>query len=229
MLPPVGHLDQRMGNERPVVVQTRRQAAQASRISPPIDDERNINPEAENTQPNPSPNRNTNRRVASTQDVNRKRRGNLPKDAVNILKRWLNEHKRNAYPNEAEKEALSNQTKLSVLQVSTFFFLHILYYFSLCRNNIQNAEPAYWSAPREHLLTAPSVQQHIELQNRGLSSRSLENAYFHQHNGDTFNMLVELAVEMPYAISPSGSPSHNQAPSATPSPTSLAVPSPLTE
>ncbi|KAL6256319.1 hypothetical protein P5V15_012436 [Pogonomyrmex californicus] len=197
-----------MYKRKGMVVQTRRQAAQASRISPPIDDERNINPEAENTQPNPSPNRNTNRRVASTQDVNRKRRGNLPKDAVNILKRWLNEHKRNAYPNEAEKEALSNQTKL---------------------NNIQNAEPAYWSAPREHLLTAPSVQQHIELQNRGLSSRSLENAYFHQHNGDTFNMLVELAVEMPYAISPSGSPSHNQAPSATPSPTSLAVPSPLTE
>lgn len=79
-------------------------------------------------------------------------------------------------------------------------------------------EPAaYWSAPREHL---SSIQQMIAY--RGLSPQSLENAYVHENNGDSFNMLVELAVDMPYAISepntppPSSSPSSTSVPSVSP-------------
>jgi len=64
-------------------------------------------------------------------ETGRKRRGNLPRDSVNILKRWLSDHKYNAYPNEAEKEALRRETRLSLLQVSIVFTFPYLVKLSL--------------------------------------------------------------------------------------------------
>jgi len=54
-------------------------------------------------------------------DEHKKRRGNLPKTATNILKKWLFDHLFHPYPTEEEKSALAQQTGLTMNQISNWF------------------------------------------------------------------------------------------------------------
>ncbi|KAL5120802.1 homeodomain superfamily [Pleosporales sp. CAS-2024a] len=51
----------------------------------------------------------------------RRRRGNLPKDATNVLKVWFQNHRQQPYPTEDQKIEMCNVTGLTMNQVSNWF------------------------------------------------------------------------------------------------------------
>ncbi|KAI8974447.1 hypothetical protein BDB01DRAFT_729023 [Pilobolus umbonatus] len=51
----------------------------------------------------------------------KRRRGNLPKEVTEFLRKWLIQHKKHPYPAEKEKIELAHQTGLTVNQISNWF------------------------------------------------------------------------------------------------------------
>ncbi|KAI9250736.1 hypothetical protein BY458DRAFT_524449 [Sporodiniella umbellata] len=60
--------------------------------------------------------------LEKTQDTSkRRRRGNLPKEVTEYLRKWLIQHKKHPYPAEKEKAELAQKTGLTVNQISNWF------------------------------------------------------------------------------------------------------------
>ena len=57
---------------------------------------------------------------ASDGQFHRKRRGNLPKDATTMFKKWYDEHRDSPYPSEEEKSRFCRETGLTLNQVICF-------------------------------------------------------------------------------------------------------------
>lgn len=60
-------------------------------------------------------------KVLVSREVKRKRKAYSPKESVKILRDGLFEHRFKAYPSEAEKPMLLEQTSLSLLQITAWF------------------------------------------------------------------------------------------------------------
>lgn len=57
----------------------------------------------------------------NTTTTKKRRRGNLPKEVTEFLRKWLIQHKKHPYPAEKEKIDLARHTGLTVNQISNWF------------------------------------------------------------------------------------------------------------
>ncbi|KAI7861486.1 homeobox KN domain-containing protein [Spinellus fusiger] len=71
----------------------------------------------------------------------RKRRGNLPKHIIAILKQWLTDHCNHPYPTEDEKVELKAQTHLTLNQISNWFINARRRHLPLILVNVQSPQP----------------------------------------------------------------------------------------
>ncbi|KAF9116068.1 hypothetical protein BGX27_005097 [Mortierella sp. AM989] len=94
--------------------------------SGPSDNNTTPAPSSSNATATAEPNDNNNNNTVNgsgghSVDLNRKRRGNLPKSVTSVLKSWLVQNAIHPYPTEEEKMRLSEATQLSMNQISNWF------------------------------------------------------------------------------------------------------------
>ncbi|GAA5812784.1 hypothetical protein MFLAVUS_006242 [Mucor flavus] len=59
--------------------------------------------------------------IPAVDPTKKRRRGNLPKEVTEFLRKWLIQHKKHPYPAEKEKADLARHTGLTVNQISNWF------------------------------------------------------------------------------------------------------------
>ncbi|KAI9016253.1 hypothetical protein CLU79DRAFT_764123 [Phycomyces nitens] len=77
-----------------------------------------------------------------TNENGRKRRGNLPKNIIAILKQWLTDHCNHPYPTEEEKVELRTRTNLTLNQISNWFINARRRHLPLILVNVDDQRPS---------------------------------------------------------------------------------------
>lgn len=107
-----------------------------------------------------------------TADTTKKRRrGNLPKDVTEFLRKWLIQHKKHPYPAEKEKADLARHTGLTVNQISNWFI---------------NARRRILQPMLESENLTAQMMAHPELVNSASSSASFEPTRRRRHDFYTY-------------------------------------------
>jgi hypothetical protein len=96
-----------------------------------------------------------------------KKRGNLPKNATNVLKTWLFSNFLHPYPSEAEKIELSQQTNLTITQINNWFI---------------NARVRTWRPMLESMLEDKNKQNQMANMNQNMMA-SMQQHHQQQQQG----------------------------------------------
>ncbi|ORZ09161.1 hypothetical protein BCR42DRAFT_455093 [Absidia repens] len=141
------------------------------------------------------------KRDVGNSEPKKRRRGNLPKEVTEFLKRWLVQHKKHPYPSEKEKIDLAHQTGLTVNQISNWFIN--------ARRRI--LQPMLESEGiRSHLLsytfassiTTAVADEHPTLHHH-LPQSHLYHHHHHQHQHSAFSASPSSSLSSPTSSSSS--------------------------
>ncbi|KAI9262489.1 homeobox KN domain-containing protein [Helicostylum pulchrum] len=128
----------------------------------------------------------------------KRRRGNLPKQVTEFLRRWLILHKKHPYPTEREKQKLADDTGLMVSQISNWFIN--------ARRRI--LQPLLESETRKSAeMSAPRRPTGVNVVGRGGGTHSMNNIIstaksnnyqpHHHHNYNSSSGASHLLLQQP--------------------------------